>query len=103
VTGVRQRVATGMTEHVRVYPKGQAGFLPGTLDQPVRRAPIEHRKLKLSRLVRTPHPGIVLNDTAVSTQEDRAFGAIRNEPGNLRLRKTAWWGWEDSNFQPNDY
>jgi signal transduction histidine kinase len=19
------------------------------------------------------------------------------------LRKTAWWGWEDSNFQPNDY
>ena len=24
--------------------------------------------------------------------------AIRNEPGNLCLRKTAWWGWEDSNF-----
>jgi DNA invertase Pin-like site-specific DNA recombinase len=20
------------------------------------------------------------------------------EPGNLRLRRTAWWGWEDSNF-----
>jgi hypothetical protein len=19
------------------------------------------------------------------------------------LRETAWWGWEDSNFQPNDY
>jgi len=19
------------------------------------------------------------------------------------LRRTAWWGWEDSNFQPNDY
>src|SRR6516225_4565676 len=29
--------------------------------------------------------------------------AIRIEPGNLCLRKTAWWGWEDSNFQPNDY
>jgi hypothetical protein len=28
----------------------------------------------------------------------RQFGAIRTEPGNLRLRKTAWWGWEDSNF-----
>jgi len=28
----------------------------------LRRAPIEHRKFKLSRLVRTPHPGIVLND-----------------------------------------
>jgi hypothetical protein len=33
----------------------------------------------------------------------RQFGAIRTEPGNLRLRRTAWWGWEDSNFQPNDY
>src|SRR6516164_1416362 len=33
----------------------------------------------------------------------RQFGAIRTEAGNLRLRKTAWWSWEDSNFQPNDY
>jgi hypothetical protein len=33
----------------------------------------------------------------------RQFEAIRTEPGNLRLRRTAWWGWEDSNFQPNDY
>jgi hypothetical protein len=33
----------------------------------------------------------------------RQFGAIRTEPGNPRLRRTAWWGWEDSNFQPNDY
>jgi bifunctional non-homologous end joining protein LigD len=28
----------------------------------LRRAPIEHRKQKLSQLVRTPHPGIVLNE-----------------------------------------
>jgi hypothetical protein len=28
---------------------------------------------------------------------------LAGEPGNLHLRKTAWWGWEDSNFQPNDY
>jgi ATP-dependent DNA ligase len=28
----------------------------------LRRAPLEHRKQKLSRLVRTPHPGIVLNE-----------------------------------------
>jgi bifunctional non-homologous end joining protein LigD len=28
----------------------------------LRRAPIEHRKQKLARLVRTPHPGIVLNE-----------------------------------------
>jgi hypothetical protein len=26
----------------------------------------------------------------------RQFGAIRTEPGNLRLRRTAWWGWEMS-------
>ena len=30
-------------------------------------------------------------------------GAIRIEPGNLCLRKTAWWGWEDSNLQPNGH
>jgi hypothetical protein len=34
---------------------------------------------------------------------NRQFGVIRNEPGNLCLRKTAWWGWEDSNLQPNGY
>jgi hypothetical protein len=28
----------------------------------------------------------------------RQFGVIRTEPGNLRLRRTARWGWEDSNF-----
>ena len=28
----------------------------------LRRAPIEHRKRKLAKLVRTPHPGIVLNE-----------------------------------------
>jgi hypothetical protein len=28
----------------------------------LRRAAIEHRKQKLSRLVRTPHPGIILNE-----------------------------------------
>jgi hypothetical protein len=21
----------------------------------------------------------------------------------MSMRRTAWWGWEDSNFQPNDY
>jgi hypothetical protein len=31
----------------------------------------------------------------------RQFGAICTTPGNLCLRKTAWWGWEDSNLQPN--
>ena len=28
----------------------------------LRRAPIEHRKQKLARLVRAPHPGIVVNE-----------------------------------------
>jgi hypothetical protein len=27
----------------------------------------------------------------------------RVRQGNLSLHETAWWGWEDSNFQPNDY
>ena len=31
------------------------------------------------------------------------FGAFCTTPGNLCLRETAWWGWEDSNPQPNDY
>jgi hypothetical protein len=26
-----------------------------------------------------------------------------NISGNLRSTANAWWGWEDSNFQPNDY
>src|SRR6516165_5398867 len=30
-------------------------------------------------------------------------GLFLTELGNLCLVKTAWWGWEDSNFQPNDY
>ena len=33
----------------------------------------------------------------------RRFGAILTELGNLCLRKTAWWAWEDSNLRPNDY
>jgi hypothetical protein len=33
----------------------------------------------------------------------RQFGAFHKEPGNLCLMATAWWGWEDSNFQPNGY
>jgi len=33
----------------------------------------------------------------------RKFGAICTTPGNLCLYGTAWWDWEDSNFQPNDY
>jgi hypothetical protein len=33
----------------------------------------------------------------------RRFGAICTTPGNLCLRETAWWGWEDSNLQPSDY
>ena len=35
--------------------------------------------------------------------KSRQFGAIRTDPGNPHLRRTAWWGWEDSNLQPNNY
>jgi hypothetical protein len=31
------------------------------------------------------------------------FGAICTTPGNLRLYGTAWWTWEDSNFEPSGY
>ena len=31
------------------------------------------------------------------------LGTIWTTPGNLRSRETAWWGREDSNFQPNHY
>ena len=48
VTGVRERVATGMTEHVRVYLKGQARSLPGMLDQPVKRIGCEGARLALT-------------------------------------------------------
>ena len=40
---------------------------------------------------------------SASTWIPRQFGAICTTPGNLCLYGTAWWGWEDSNFQPNDY
>ena len=30
-------------------------------------------------------------------------GLFANEPGNLCLRKTAWWAREDSNLQPSGY
>ncbi len=33
----------------------------------------------------------------------RELRASRPSPGNLRVRKTAWWGWEDSNLQPDRY
>ena len=29
------------------------------------------------------------------------FGAIRTTSGNLCLYGTAWWSWEDSNFEPH--
>jgi hypothetical protein len=51
-------------------------------------------------------PGIEIAQRIGHTQRDQrgeALSKIRNEPGNLCLRETAWWGWEDSNFQPNDY
>ena len=28
---------------------------------------------------------------------------IPRDWGNLGSRRTVWWAWEDSNFQPNDY
>jgi hypothetical protein len=38
-----------------------------------------------------------------SRTKNQKFGAICTTPGNLCLYGTAWWTWEDSNFQPIDY
>ena len=47
----------------------------------LRRAPIEHHKHKLSQLVRTPHPGIVLNDHCDG--DEKAFSST---PANSAVR-----------------
>src|SRR5438094_7897026 len=48
--------------------------------------------------------------TGLPPSRDRALaanaansGSIRPPPGNLRNPETAWWGWEDSNLQPDRY
>src|ERR1700716_2551957 len=39
----------------------------------------------------------------IPSGEARQFGAIRQQRGNLRKRKTAWSAREDSNLQPDRY
>ena len=34
--------------------------------------------------------------------QSRHVAVIRGQFG-IRSTANAWWGWEDSNFQPNDY
>ena len=34
---------------------------------------------------------------------NRELWAFCGTSGNLCLHGNAWWGWEDSNLQPNDY
>jgi hypothetical protein len=45
----------------------------------------------------------LVNRDKTSGRKARQLGAICTTPGNLCLYGTAWWGWEDSNFEPNDY
>jgi hypothetical protein len=79
------------------------------------RNPSEHRSL-ISFTVWSSivHAGIMAAQATYDGHEIRRqrqnprakthqFGAICTTPGNLCLYGTAWWGWEDSNFQPNDY
>jgi hypothetical protein len=62
---------------------------------------------RIAKLLRNwPYPAklIVVSDgeriwaSATWAPNPRQFGAIHTQPGNLCLLKTAWWGWEDSNF-----
>ena len=65
------------------------------------------RETQFSRQRQRPRNGLCNSMGRLQRQNActnrRQFGAILTEPGNLRLRRTAWWGWEDSNLQPNDY
>ena len=40
---------------------------------------------------------------AARLRAPRQFGPIRESPGNLCKRSTAWWAREDSNLQPDRY
>jgi hypothetical protein len=45
---------------------------------------------------------ITMHNWQLDIHQDQ-IGPLFSPPGNLCLRKTAWWGWEDSNLQPDDY
>ena len=42
-------------------------------------------------------------DSRLLTDRNKSIKTCLFLWGNLGSRKTAWWAWEDSNFQPNDY
>ena len=49
---------------------------------------------------------VTFNRSSVETKprkKTHQFGATCTTPGNLCLYWTAWWGWEDSNFDPSGY
>src|SRR5205814_751845 len=39
----------------------------------------------------------------LNRQNARKLWAIRQRPGNVGSHRTAWWGWKDSNLQPDRY
>ena len=52
---------------------------------------------------RPPNPnGRISRDQALARKPANS-AAIRQSPGNLRKRETAWWAREDSNLQPDRY
>ena len=76
----------------------------------LRRAPIEHHKHKLSQLVRTPHPGIVLNDHCDGDGKivfEHACklgceGIVSKRLGSLyRSGRSAYWEGEDEKARTN--
>jgi hypothetical protein len=37
-------------------------------------------------------------ETKANARDPANWGLFYENSGNLSLRKTVWWGWEDSNF-----
>jgi Protein of unknown function (DUF2933) len=64
---------------------------------------MEHRAHLLGALVWLPLLLCPLMHFFMGARMPAGSGLFVLNWENLRLRKTAWWGWEDSNFQPNDY
>src|SRR5438876_11332226 len=74
------------------------------------------------QLLRAPGPGLQSPETGTQnrryrdlSQRQRPHGRIRTcgnarklraipeRPGNIGSHRTAWWGWKDSNLQPDCY
>src|SRR5262245_28830408 len=50
-----------------------------------------------------PEPQIRVSETKVLARKPRQLRALCTAIGNFRNCASAWWGWKDSNLQPERY